>query len=279
MTYAARYCRKKNIPYYIFTHGQLSRWSLSVSRVRKAIYYFLFLRRDLSAAKAVFFMRQDELRFLKEFKVNKILFRNALDTSAITAPKEEALLGEERKVKDMAKLLYLSRIHPKKGLLLVVRSLSEIVKKYPYVKLTVAGPVEDRRYFEKVLSFIRSKGLENNIIFKGLVDGEEKQRILNESGIFLLPTKDDCAPLAILEALAAGLPVITTKGADIPEIDRQMGFIVKEDPLDISNAVIRIISDGNLALHMSKRGQEYVLNEFTWSKRAKELELELKQYL
>jgi len=157
----------------------------------------------------------------------------------------------------------LSRIHPKKGLLLVVRSLNEIIKEYPHITLTVAGPVEDRRYFEIVLSFIRSKGLENNIIFKGLVDGVEKQKILSESGIFLLPTKDDCAPLAILEALAAGLPVITTKGADIPEIDRQMGFIVKEDPLDISNAVIRIISDSNLALHMSKRGQEYVLSEFT----------------
>jgi len=101
MTYAARYCRKKNIPYFIFTHGQLSRWSLSVSRVRKTIYYFLFLRRDLSAAKAVFFMRQDELRFLKEFKVKKILFRNALDAPAIAVSREEPLISKERKIKDM----------------------------------------------------------------------------------------------------------------------------------------------------------------------------------
>jgi len=270
-SFAAHYCRKHKIPYFLFTHGQLSKWSLSQRRIMKLIYFHLFSNKDFNLANAIFFMRQDEKAFLEKIKANVVIFKNAIDSRDILSFQDINYRDTKDALQKTGKLLYLARIHPKKGLLLLVQALNEVIKCFPDIILTVAGPIEDKSYFKKINEFIKNNKLEKYIVFKGIVFGEEKKDVLSNNNIMILPTLDDCAPLSIIEGLAAGLAVITTKEADISEIDNVMGFVVERNVTAIKEAIVKLINNPALLIKMKNAGKDYILRNFNWDIRSKEL--------
>ena len=103
----------------------------------------------------------------------------------------------------------MSRIHPKKGLINLVEAWSKI--RDEKWKIIVCGP-DDDNHLHLVMKRIEQLGLTSYFDFKGAVFGDEKERLLEECSLFVLPTYSENFGIVILEALAHGMPVITTKG-------------------------------------------------------------------
>lgn len=132
------------------------------------------------------------------------------------------------------RLLFLSRLHPKKGLEALLDALAMLPN---HVTLTIAG--RGAAHYEQALkASVRDLGLAPRVRFLGRVDGAAKARALAEADLFVLPTRSENFGIVIAEALAAGVPVITTEAAPWPELEpRGCGLRVGEEAADLAAAI------------------------------------------
>lgn len=272
-TFTAFFCRKHKIPYCIFTHAMMTPWSLSQRKLMKEIYFRLFEKDNLNKANYIFVYRDDEHDVLKRKNIKAKVF---YFTSALNREEVVTLYKKRQEIKNLSlsnftTILYLSRIHPKKGLLVLIEAINELIKIRTDIRLIVAGPVEDTRYFKKINNFIKKSKLEDYVFFKGIAGGEEKIKLFLESDIFVLPSIDEGSPLVLLEAMGFGLPVVATVGSKMAEIDNKMGYIVEQSSNDIAKSILKLIENKEVAKAMGAEGHSFVLNKFTWDKKIVDL--------
>lgn len=267
-SFAAFFCKRKKIPYIIFTHAMMSRWSLSRKKISKKIYFQLIEKNNLDKANAILVMDNEEAKVIekKGIKARKICFQNALNKEEVILMKQ----GRDARKQNPSSpvfLLYLSRIHPKKGLIFLIEAIRGLRPDIKIkVKLIIAGPPEDIQYFKKVKKGIKKYNLEKHVDIIGMVYAEKKKRIFEKADIFILPSADDSKPLALLEAMACGVPVITTASCKMPEINNKMGYVVKREPKGIARAITQLVENRNRANEMGENAHRYVLDNFTWDK-------------
>jgi len=267
-SYAAFRCKKSAIPYAVITYGMLSSWSLSNRYFRKKVYFNLVERSNLDRAKVLFYIKEDELNILSRYSIHakKIHLLYSLNRNDVVHIKQERDEYKKENPSGTIDILYLSRIHPKKGLMLLLEAFLEIMKTRPSVKLTVAGPAEDMRYYNMARDFVTSHKLDGSVTFAGALFAKDKDALFLKTDIFVLPTADDSQPIVVLEALGAGIPVITTKGADMPEIDNTMGYIIDPNPHELAKVVTSLADDKKRAKEMGEKGHQYILAQHTWDK-------------
>ena len=155
--------------------------------------------------------------------------------------------------------LFLSRIHPVKGLLDLVEAWS--VVKSPGWQIVIAGP-DVEGHLSKVKALIRKKRLEADFEFQGFVDGEQKQACFDRADVFILPTHSENFGIVIAEALANELPVITTSAAPWPELVKHAcGWWVKPGVVGISSAMVEAMTlEPKYLKQMGNRGRKLFLN-------------------
>lgn len=147
------------------------------------------------------------------------------------------------------KIVSVSRLVKKKGLQYSIRAVAELLKKYPHIEYTIVGFGELR---EKLTQLIHSLGAQNNIKLVGRLSQEQVVALLDQSHIFVLPSITDTTgdqegiPNSVKEAMAMGLPSISTYHAGIPELitDSVSGFLVPEqDTKAISDSIEFLINN------------------------------------
>lgn len=273
-TFASSFCRNHRIPYCIFTHAMFTPWSLSQNKLMKRIYLRLFEKENLNNANYIFAYNDNELIELQRRKIDTKVchFTNALNKDEILESYKIRQESKKSALSNVFNILYLSRIHPKKGLLLLIDAIRELIQTRTDIRLVVAGPSENIHYLKKIKDFIKKNRLGDYIFFKGIVTGEDKRRTFSEADIFVLPSLDEASfPLAVLEAMSFGLPVVVTAGCKMPGIDNKMGYVKEYNPSAIASAILKLIENRELAEAMGTTGFEYVLNNFTWDKKIVEL--------
>ena len=173
-------------------------------------------------------------------------------------------IEEKYKEKNEVVITYLSNFFKSKGIVEVVKSVKEVITRFPDKKIIykIAGdwgldPIlgltkeEIKAEVDKVLS---TDGTAKYIHFMGVITGEKKLNLLKETDIFLLPTSYDAHPRSILEAMAAGCPVISTPIGAIPEtvIDNETGFIIEPgNHLVLTEKITQLIENENLRKKLS----------------------------
>lgn len=166
------------------------------------------------------------------------------------------------------RILFLSNLIESKGYLNVIEAIPLIAGEGVEVELDLCGefrtnPSDDRRIIsvdqarEFTNALIRSIGLEGKVNLRGVVRGEEKERVLSEAQVFVLPTQYDAEgqPLAIIEAMAWGLPVVATAYRGIPDLveDGVTGILIpSNEPVLIARAIRRIAYDPDVLQAMSQ---------------------------
>jgi len=270
-SFAASFCRKHKIPYIIFTHAMMSEWSLSQRRLNKEIYFRIIEKNNLNNADAICVMDKTESLSVEKHGITtkKFCFENALNKEEIILAKKTRKLS--KKPSDKTNILYLSRIHSKKGLDILIKAIVELSKKKLDINLTVAGKSQNSEYLRRIRFLIKKNSIERYVNFCDGVYGEKKKSLFINADIFVLPSADDSKPLAILEAMSYGLPIVTTPGCKMPEIDGKMGYVVERNSLEIAQAINELIKNKDKANKMGERGYEYILDYFTWEKRINEL--------
>ncbi len=141
-------------------------------------------------------------------------------------------------------LLFLARFDKKKGLYETVEAMKYILKVYPDTKLYLVG---DGPEFVNIKNYVMENGLNNSIILTGYLKGEEKYKIYKKAHVFIFPSYTEGFPNVILEAMAAGLPIVTTPvgGLKYAFSEGINGCLIKSmppDPKEIADKVIYLLS-------------------------------------
>ncbi len=155
-------------------------------------------------------------------------------------------------------VLFLGWIERNKGIYDLVNAISEWQNEMQNIQFIVCGKGDQ---FNAVQQYIEELGLSSLFDFRGWVSGNEKETILRNADIFVLPSYAEGMPNSILEAMAAGKAVISTRVGGIPElvIDKKMGRLI--EPGDISalgQAIVELSRDPELRHKMGKKAQEHI---------------------
>ena len=160
----------------------------------------------------------------------------------------------------------------KKAPYLTILAFQEVLKKHPHLKLKMIG---DGELFDVSKNLVKSLGLENNIILLGALERKEIIKHLQSAFLFvqhsLVASNGDSegTPVGIIEAMAAGLPVVSTRHAGIPDvvIENETGFLVDENDINqMASYILKITDDRKLAKCLGRKGKARILSEFTLQK-------------
>ena len=207
--------RKRNLPYVISIRGMLEPWSLQQSKVKKKIAMQLFQYKDLKQAACLHATAVMEVESIRKlgFKNPIACIPNGINIDDF--PQKEYSVQSDSK----RKLLFLSRIHPKKGIELLLEAWGSIdLELRKNWIIDIAGNGENE-YLNQLNNLIKVKGLENQIKIVGPKFGEEKLALYQSADLFVLPTYSENFGIVIAEALSCGVPVITTKGTPWQELE------------------------------------------------------------
>ena len=271
---AAFWARVYKKPYIISPRGSLMKEPLKKkSSLKKKIYLYLFSKRDIKRATAIHFTTEAEKEeYLKAgLPINKsIIIPNGLEGYEIrnnygcTDDKFRKRLGI---AEDARIVLFLGRLHPIKGLDTLIPAFAEVIKKEPKAILVLAGP-DDEGYGQKIKSQISNLKISDKVIFTDMLLGEEKEAAFREADVFVLPSYSESFGMAVVEAMSFGLPVVITEGVGIsPSINRAgAGLVINKDEKQLTEAILKILNNPELAKKMGENGKKLVETEFSSEK-------------
>jgi glycosyltransferase involved in cell wall biosynthesis len=169
------------------------------------------------------------------------------------------------------KALFLGLVGTSKGAFDLLEALSLLKSSHTSIHLTFAGPEEREGDLLRAEKKVKELALERVCRVVGPVYGAEKSELLSESGLFVLPSYKECLPMAILEAMAAGMPVVATPVGGIPEVVREgvNGFLIAAgDVLALAEKLALLAGNPDLREAMGRRSREFA-----------EQELDVKSYI
>lgn len=253
---AATVARRRGIPLIVSPRGMLEPWAVNHHAWKKRLAWQLYQRRDLETARVLHATAPQEAENLRRLGLTQpiAVIPNGIDPPSGVEPPR---LTEGRRV-----ALFLSRIHPKKGLLNLVEAWGMA---HPAGwRVLIAGPDEDG-HRAVVEERIRAAGLTADFEFIGPVDGERKAELYRTASLFVLPSYSENFGVVVAEALSHGLPVLTTRGtpwADLVTQDCGWWIETGAPPLAQALSAATALTDEE-RLAMGERGRSYV-RRYNW---------------
>jgi glycosyltransferase involved in cell wall biosynthesis len=162
--------------------------------------------------------------------------------------------GERAFTKTGREVLFVGRLTEEKGIWDLLHVISDMSTDYPDVTFTLAGVAESLEDEARIHAFCEERNIASQIRFLGQVEGEEKTRAFVSADLFVFPSYEEIFPNVLLEAMAAGLPVVSTRIFCIPEIvvDGEHGILIEPgDRGALRIALITLLKDDALRGHIS----------------------------
>jgi len=204
-------------PYIVSPQGMLEPWALQRSRMKKRLAMLLFQRACLQNAACIHATAVMEVESIRAagFRNPVALIPNGVEEPPIESAEGLSERMAQKSRSGLRKVLFLSRIHPKKGLLNLVEAWRRVT---PLGwRLVIVGP-DEVGHLAEVRRAVEAAGLASSVEFPGEAWGPARWSYYREADLFVLPTFSENFGIVITEALACGVPVITTKGAPWKEL-------------------------------------------------------------
>lgn len=271
-TLGGYYAKKFNKPYIISPHGSLMQKPLQHHHLKKKIYLNLIEKRNLSGASALHFTGEKEK---EEYLAAGLPFKKVLtlpysfDTEGFIKDeippgifREKFQIGRNKKI-----ILFLGRISWKKGLDTLIPAFAQVLEKEPEAILVIAGP-DDEGYARKIKFQISNLKLDGKVIFPGTLLGDDRLAAYQEADVFVLPSYSENFGMAVAEAMYLKLPVVVTDRVGIAdEVQHsEAGLVVEKEPNQVTNAILNILSNPDLAKKMGERGRALIIKQFSCDK-------------
>ena len=263
---AARQAQKAGVPYIIRPAGTLDVYPLAQKAWRKKIYYWLFIKRILNDASAIHVTSESERNQLALLGIKD---KCVVVPLSVMLPEPAAV---ERKADCALRLLFLSRIHPKKGLPVLIEALSILRRRGISATLTIAGDGSGA-YLSEIKRLIGEFAIADVVHFVGFVEGREKTRLLAEADIFVLPSYQENFGIAVAEAMAAGLAVIVSDQVAIAGeiVENNAGIVIPVDMPEVLADKISCCIDPEYREQMGRRAREFVKTRFSADRQGQQL--------
>jgi glycosyltransferase involved in cell wall biosynthesis len=260
---AASLARESKRPYVISVHGMLEDWAIRFKRIKKALYAALVEIRRMQRAACLRALSLDEVDDYRRLGLTNpiAIIPNGTDIYPGATPGPFRDMHPELNGKRI--VLFLGRLHQKKGLPLLLQAWESISRKADDVHLVIAGP-DPEGMWPALEKLIEDRQLQASVTYVGMLAGEQKWSALAAASLFVLPSYSEGFSIAVLEALAMGVPVVVTTQCHIPEVAIQdCGWVIQPAVGPLEQAMDDFLSFSQEEAELiGKRGRDLVRTRF-----------------
>jgi glycosyltransferase involved in cell wall biosynthesis len=237
--------------------GTLSPHSLKRSRLSKRLMWHLGQKYVLKNAACLHATSRDEYNQIRHSGLTAPI---AIVRNGVAVPK----LDSQRPSSELRRLLFLGRVHPIKGVELLLQSWAQVQSRFPNWMVEISGPGEAAyvRQLERQASRLGAQ----RIVFSGPTYGKKKQDTFRRAELFVLPTFTENFGMGVAEALSLGVPAIVTKGAPWSGLEgNECGWWIERDVTTLTNTLIDAMQLSSHELDvMGQSGRAWMQREFSW---------------
>jgi glycosyltransferase involved in cell wall biosynthesis len=260
---AGRYAAKSRRPLVISAHGMLYDLALIAGRLRrKGVARWLFQDRLLRSAQCLHVTAPDEAEQLRRlgFARPVAIIPWGVDTPSESDTRMGTPTESERRV-----LLYFGRLHPHKGLDMLLRSWAQVCRRFSGWRLVIAGSDFDG-YGATLVRLASELGVSDSVSFPGPVEGDARERLFGDASLLVLPSAQENFGLVVGEALVRCVPVIATHGAPWSRVvDEKCGWWIPVGVGPLITALEDALAQSPDELRaMGARGRQFVSAQFAW---------------
>ena len=211
------------VPYFVYPHGMLDPWfrqAYPLKHLKKAIYWSLIERRVLRDAGAVLFTASEEARLAMhtftpcEINPAVVGYGVAL-ADAARQVSADVFFQAWPETRGRRIVLFLGRLHPKKGGDLLIDAFAKVLESQPLLHLVMAGPDDGAGTRAALQAQAARLGMAERVTFTGMLSGDLKWSALQAAEVFVLPSHQENFGIAVVEALAMGVPVLISDKVNI----------------------------------------------------------------
>lgn len=266
-----KWAESTNKPYLISLHGMLDQWALQNSRLKKRIAAALYEHSHLHGASCIHATTEFEARAIRDYGLSNpicVIPNGVVFPDGATPP----LPGWLRVINSNARvLLYLSRLHPKKGLEHLLYALRTVLKRKVAGAddwVVIIAGWQQGGYDKKIKRLVSELNLTEKVFIVGPQYGDSKQALYHYSDAFILPSFSEGLPTVVLEAWSYRLPVLMTPQCNLPEGFKAKAAIkIYPTETGIATGLEQLFSMSESELQsMGDTGKRLVQDRFDWSR-------------
>lgn len=252
-----RHHRRFGTPYVVTPHGMLDPWARERSKIKKKAVRLLFEDTHLAGATCLRATAEMEAEHFRSFGLDNPI---AIVPNGVDVPHSLPVRSKDER----RRLLFLSRIHPKKGIAHLLRAWAAIETVRPEWELVIAGP-DEVGHTAEIQGLARHLNL-RRVEWRTAVHGEAKSALYRSADCFVLPTHAENFGLVIAEALAHEVPVITTRNAPWEGLHRhKCGWWIDLDETRLRDTLLEATAQQRQELwEMGARGRNWMQRDFAW---------------
>jgi len=266
-----REAQRQRKPLVYHVHGMFEPYILQRSRWKKRLVQWLFEDTNFHHVRlwrALTTKEADQIRACG-IRAPIVVAPNGLNPAAfpkpadLNSPIDTPLV--KKLVKNYSRVLFLGRIHPKKGLDLLVQAWAKLSAQTKNCQLVIAGP-DEQGYLAQIRELARSLGLRDQIVFTGPVTGQTKINLLHSADLYILPSYSEGFSMSILEAMACELPVVATRACNFPDITgAQAGWECEPTVDSLTEALkMALLATESERRQRGQNGFRLVSTRYTW---------------
>lgn len=257
---------RRSLPYAIAPRGMLEPWAMKQKWLKKRLAWWTYQRRDLQSAARIHATSELEKQAIEALGIKTpcVVIPNGVEIPDSVAVQPKSHDSGKMRV------LFLSRLHPKKGADLLVEAWARV---HPSGwECVIAGP-DDSGYAKEIKRLISKYQLEGSIHVYPEIEDQQKWQAYRESSLFVLPSHSENFGLVVAEAFGAGLPVITTTKTPWARVNADRSGWCVDDTIDGITSALRAATgfDRHVLSEMGARGRAVVEREYSWRATATQL--------
>lgn len=252
----------------VTVHGTLGTYSLTKGKLKKQLFSLLFQKRAFKKADFVQVNHQDELTELTNYLGYQhpkafILPNGIKQTDYVRFEKSADFLTQKGITADAPIVLFLGRVDAKKGIDLLLPAFKIVTEKHPTANLVIVGPDYGMKAF--VDEFVEKNKLKNRVFLTGMLQGDEKLKMMANATLFTLPTYSEGFSIAVMEALSAGLPVVVSPNTGFSEVIAayQAGEVVNLQPVAIAEGIVTLLKDDQKRQNAAQQATRLIKENYT----------------
>lgn len=264
--------RKHNVPYVVRPIGQLESWSLEQSKGRKKHYLDLIERKNLNTATMVQFTAESEQNQALELlpDLTSTVVPLGIELPMLIHDSHSKMVERWQLKDDCPTLVYLSRIHPKKGLDILLKALANLDD--IEFQLVIAGSGNED-YTQELIQLSKQLGISQHCHFIGFVQGLEKNTLLQGADLFTLTSHSENFGIAVLEALASATPALISQEVALSEqvTKEQLGYVTELNIQAVKITLTTALKNTEQLAQTGNKARQFIEQNYQWPVISKQL--------